>query len=178
MDGIELAALDTLQYGLAGNAEKAHCLVHRQVTRRRVIDKAGAQIFGQANAPWSSRGQLLTADEAVVEPAVDGRRGGSEDCGRIFDSQQLALREGGGRLEARDLPMPPQTGDMVGGKAVTISGLAILTVEDTGDNGVWVMSSQTANQRNCVFVGSHDRCRQPWQIEIDIGETATAPPAG
>ena len=41
MDGIELAALDTLQYGLPGNAEK----VHRQVTRRRFIDKPGAQIL-------------------------------------------------------------------------------------------------------------------------------------
>ena len=46
MDGIEFAALDTLQYGLAGNAEEAHRLVHREVTLRRFIDKAGAQIFG------------------------------------------------------------------------------------------------------------------------------------
>ena len=29
MEGIEFAALDTLQYGLAGDPEKAHCLVHR-----------------------------------------------------------------------------------------------------------------------------------------------------
>src|ERR1700674_3355480 len=32
MDGIEFAALDTLQYGLAGDPEKAHCLVHREET--------------------------------------------------------------------------------------------------------------------------------------------------
>ena len=56
VDGIELTALDTLQYGLAGDPEKAHCLVHREVTLRRFIDKAGAQILGQANAPGSSRG--------------------------------------------------------------------------------------------------------------------------
>jgi hypothetical protein len=49
------AALDTLQYGLAGNAEAAHRLVHREVALRRFFDKAGAQIFGQANAPGSSR---------------------------------------------------------------------------------------------------------------------------
>ena len=44
MDGIEFAALDTLQYGLAGDPEKAHCLVHREVTLlRRFIDKTGAR---------------------------------------------------------------------------------------------------------------------------------------
>ena len=30
MDGGEFAALDTLQYGLARDAERAHCLTHRQ----------------------------------------------------------------------------------------------------------------------------------------------------
>jgi len=51
VDGVELAALDTLQYGLAGNAGATHRLVHREVTLRRFFEKAGAQIFGQANAP-------------------------------------------------------------------------------------------------------------------------------
>src|SRR5437868_15062612 len=55
MDGIEFAALDTLQYGLAGDPEKAHCLVHREETLWRFIDKAVAQILRQANAPGSSR---------------------------------------------------------------------------------------------------------------------------
>src|ERR1700745_2238369 len=114
MDGIECAALDTLQYVLAGDPEKAHCLVHREVTLRRFIDKASAQILGQANAPGSSRGQLLTADEALIEPTMDDRGGGSEDRGRLSDGQQLALGDGRGRLEARDVPLPPQTTDMVG----------------------------------------------------------------
>src|SRR5246500_5278604 len=178
MDGIEFAALDTLQYGLAGDPEKAYCLVHRKVTLRRFIDKTGAQILGQANAPGSSRGQLLTADEAVIEPAVDGRGGGSKDCGHLFDSQQLALREGSGRLEARDVPLPPQTADMVGSKAVTVSGMTILTIEDTGDDGVWVISGQTANQGDCVLVGAHDRRFLAWQIDIEIGEASTSPPQG
>ena len=178
MDGIEFAALDTLQYGLAGDPEKAHCLVHREETLWRFIDKAVAQILRQANAPGSSRGQLLTADEAVIEPAVDGRGGGSKDRGRLFDSQQLALGEGSGRLEARDVPLPPQTADMVGGKAVTVSGMTILTVEDTGDDGVWVISGQTANEGDCVLVGAYDRRFLAWQIDIDIGEASTSPPQG
>jgi len=55
MDGIALAALDTVKYGLAGNAEKAHRLVHPEATLRHFIDKAGAQISSQENAPGSSR---------------------------------------------------------------------------------------------------------------------------
>src|SRR5256885_14534767 len=85
MDGIEFAALDTLQHGLTRDAEKAHCLVHGEGALRLLIDKASAQILGQANAPRRCRGQLLTADKAVIEPAVDGRGGDSEDRGRLFD---------------------------------------------------------------------------------------------
>src|SRR5215472_15883627 len=89
-----------------------------------------------------------------------------------------ALGEGSWRLEARDVPMPPQTADMVGSKAVTVSGLTILTVEDTGDDGVWVISGQTANEGDCVLVGAHDRRFLAWQIDIDIGEASTSPPQG
>src|SRR2546423_14612375 len=67
---------------------------------------------------------------------------------------------------------------MVGGKAVTVSGLTILTVENTGDDGVWVMRGQTANERDCVLVGAHDRRFLARQIDVDIGEAAAAPPQG
>src|SRR5262249_32745707 len=154
MDGIEFAALDTLQYGLAGDPEKAHCLVHREVTLRRFIDKPARRILSKGIRQGASGVDLLTADEAVIEPSVDGRGGGPKDRGRLFDSQQLALRMGSGRLEARNVPLPPQTADMVGGKAVTVSGMTILTVEDTGDDGVWVISGQTANEGDCVLVGA------------------------
>src|SRR5258708_26393740 len=67
---------------------------------------------------------------------------------------------------------------MVGGKAVTVSGMTILTVEDTGDDGVWVISGQTANEGDCVLVGAHDRRFLAWQINIEIGEASTSPPQG
>src|SRR5258708_39613814 len=140
--------------------------------------KAAGTPRRQARAPGSSGVEPRPADEAVIEPAVDGRGGGSKDRGRLFDSQQLALGEGSGRLEARDIPLPPQTADMVGGKAVTVSGMTILTVEDTGDDGVWVISGQTANEGDCVLVGAHDCRFLAWQIAIDIGEASTSPPQG
>jgi hypothetical protein len=67
---------------------------------------------------------------------------------------------------------------MAGGKAVTVSGLTILTVENTGDDGVRVMRGQTANERDCVLVGAHDRRFLVRQIDVDIGEAAPAPPQG
>jgi len=155
MDDFELTALDTLQHGLTRDAEKAHCLVHGEGALRLLIDKASAQILGQANAPRRCWGQLLTADEAIIEPTMDSRGGGSKNRGRLSDGQQLAVRDERGRLEARDVPLPPQTAHMVGGKAVTVSGLTILTVENTGDDGVWVMRGQTANERDCVLVGAY-----------------------
>src|SRR6516225_8689538 len=49
IDGGEFAALDTLQYSLARDAERAHCLAHRQ--------------------------EGLAGNNAVIEQAMDGRWG-------------------------------------------------------------------------------------------------------
>src|ERR1700745_3549303 len=67
---------------------------------------------------------------------------------------------------------------MVGSKAVTVSGMTILTVEDTGDDGVWVISGQSANEGDCVLVGAHDRRFLARQIDIEIGEASPSPPQG
>src|SRR5437763_15219455 len=93
MDDFELTALDTLQHGLTRDAEKAHCLVPGEGALRLLIDKASAQILGQANAPRRCRGQLLTADEAIIEPTMDSPGGGSKDRGRLSDGQQLRSEE-------------------------------------------------------------------------------------
>src|SRR5215212_259905 len=39
VDGVEFAALDTLQHGLAGDAEGAHGIDDRDVAGRRVVDE-------------------------------------------------------------------------------------------------------------------------------------------
>ena len=78
MDGVELAALYTVQHGLAGDVEKTHGLVHTEVALRGVVDETGAQLVVQSNAPRRSGRQLLAADEAVVEQAMDGRGGDAE----------------------------------------------------------------------------------------------------
>jgi len=50
--------------------------------------------------------------------------------------------------------MPPQIADMVGGETMTVSGLAILTVQYASDDSVRVMSGQTADEGNRVLVGA------------------------
>ena len=50
--------------------------------------------------------------------------------------------------------MPPQIADMVGGETMTVSSLAILTVQYASDDSVRVMSGQTADEGNRVLVGA------------------------
>src|SRR6516165_7131660 len=78
MDGFDLAALDTLPHGLPGNAQPAHRLVHSEISLGRFFCDARAQVVGEANAPRSAGGELFSGNDAVVEPAVNGRSGHAE----------------------------------------------------------------------------------------------------
>jgi hypothetical protein len=50
-NGFELAALYTLQYRLAGNAQFCGGFDHRQELRRGLLHDARAQFIGDANLP-------------------------------------------------------------------------------------------------------------------------------
>jgi hypothetical protein len=81
VDGVELAALYTLQQGLARDAEYLRRLRNRHVARGRLLDEAGAQLVGHADAPRRAGGELLGGDEAVVNPTMYRRRGDAEKLG-------------------------------------------------------------------------------------------------
>jgi hypothetical protein len=51
VDGAQLAALDTLQDGLPGDAQRLHRRAHRQPAGRRVLGEAGAKLVGQTDLP-------------------------------------------------------------------------------------------------------------------------------
>ena len=74
MDGFEFAALDTLQHGLARDAERAHRLAHRQEACAGFAMKARLEFVGESDAPGCAGRVLLAGDDAVVEEPVDGRR--------------------------------------------------------------------------------------------------------
>jgi hypothetical protein len=73
MVGGEFAALDTLQYGLARDAERAHCLAHRQEVLAGITVEAILELFGEADTPRGAGCRLLAGNNAVIGQAMDGR---------------------------------------------------------------------------------------------------------
>jgi hypothetical protein len=66
MDGGEFAALDTLQHGLARDAERAHRLAHRQEVLAGITLEAILEVVGEADTPRGARCQLLAGNNAVI----------------------------------------------------------------------------------------------------------------
>ena len=81
VDGVEVSALDTLQHGLARDAEGPHRVDDRDVAGGCVLDEQRAQLVVDADAPGRAEGVLLAGDEPVVEPAVQGRGRDAEGLG-------------------------------------------------------------------------------------------------
>ena len=92
VDGVELAALDLVQHGLAGDAEAGGGLAEGQPAVGCLGPDPVAEFLVDADLPGCSRGELLAGDEAVAEPPVDGGAGDAElvsgfgdaDHGRIL----------------------------------------------------------------------------------------------
>jgi hypothetical protein len=71
VDGAQLAAVDTLQHGLAGDAESRGGDLDRDPACGGVVGDEIADRRGEADLPGSAGGDLLAGDESVVEPPVD-----------------------------------------------------------------------------------------------------------
>src|SRR5712691_11977676 len=92
VDGVEVAALDLVQHGLAGGSEAGGGLVERQPAVGCLGPDLVAELLVDADLPGCSGGELLAGDEAVAQPAVDGGAGDAElasgfgdaDHGRIL----------------------------------------------------------------------------------------------
>ncbi|EQD78995.1 RNA-directed DNA polymerase (Reverse transcriptase), partial [mine drainage metagenome] len=76
MNRLDFAALYTLQDRLPRDAEQQHCLVHLHVSFRRIFNKARTQLIVDSDAPRRAGRHLLSCNEAIIEPAMQG--GGSE----------------------------------------------------------------------------------------------------
>lgn len=88
LDGGELSALDPVQDGLAGDAERFGGGVERQVAVR---DEAGADLVSGGFAPGCVRGGLLAGKHAGFEPEADCAVGDAElDRGLLDRNRSLA----------------------------------------------------------------------------------------
>ena len=70
--GLEFAALDTLQQGLAGHAVGQGGFERGQPALGGVIDEQRADVVGEPDPPGCAGGELFAGDESVAEPAVQG----------------------------------------------------------------------------------------------------------
>ena len=66
VDGVEFAALDLVQHGLAGDAEAGGGLAERQPAVGGLGPDPVAELLVDADLPGCSRGELLAGDEAVA----------------------------------------------------------------------------------------------------------------
>src|SRR4051794_418761 len=153
VDGVEFAALDTLQHGLARDAEGAHGVDDRHEAGGRLLDEQRAQLVVDADPPGSTGRVLLAGDEAVAEPAVQCRGRDAEHLGGPGDREQLAVGRLGGRLVRGDAAVAAQTADDDRGEALAGGGSASLAVEDAGDRRVVVVDREPAEQLDRVLVG-------------------------
>src|SRR6516162_10229977 len=85
-------------------------------------------------------GDLFTSDDAVVEPTMNGGRRNAECIGNLCDIHQFSIWWVGWPLITSDVPLSAQTTDKIRSEAMTIRGSALLSVENTGYDGVRVMS--------------------------------------
>jgi len=103
VDGVELAALDLVQHGLAGDAEVAGGLAEGQPAVGCLGPDAVAELLVDADLPGCSGSELLAGDEAVAQPAVDGGAGDAELAGGFADADHGCIIAAGGDIFGRRL---------------------------------------------------------------------------
>src|SRR5499427_9269572 len=175
MDGGEFAALDTLQYGLARDTERAHCLAHRQEVLAGITVEAILEVFGESDTPRGAGCRLLAGNNAVIEQAMDGRWGDAKHASGLLDRHWFAFRRTGRLLEARNAPVAAQVADATGGEAMTICRGPSLPIEGASDHTIGVMGREPAQQRDRVLVGADGGRRRARQSEVDRVERAALP---
>ena len=103
VDGVELAALDLVQHGLAGDAEVAGGLAEGQPAVGCLGPDAVAELLVEADLPGCSGSELLAGDEAVAQPPVDGGAGDAELAGGFADADHGCIIAAGCDIFGRRL---------------------------------------------------------------------------
>ena len=150
VEGLQLAALDTLQHGLARNAEGSHRVDDRDVSGGGVFDEQGAELVVDPDSPRGTGGVLFAGDESGLEPAEDGGGGNAELVGGFADGKQFAVGRFGWRFVCGDVAVAAQSADDDRGESLAAGGAAALAVEDPGDPAVVIVDSEPfGSARSC-----------------------------
>src|ERR1019366_9071516 len=167
MDGAKLAVVDTLQHGLAGDAEGDGGSPYGYPPGGRVVGDEGADGVGEADPPGRAGGDLLAGDEPVVEPPVEGGGGDAElGCGLVHADHvtvgvvACSVRRGGDAVALAD------GGHVSGGECDSGGGAALLLAGHFGDHRVVVAGGQPADQLDGVFAGA---IRRPGPGQVCYG---------
>lgn len=141
----------------------------------RSLAEACFELVSHADPPRCARGDLLTGDQAVVQPTMQGRGRNVQGDRRLRDRHHVALRDLRLLLEAGDAPMGPQGCDAIGLESVAASRRSSLSIENARDHSIRVERGETTHEVQRVLVGS-DRCgSRARQRHIDIGQCAALP---
>ena len=133
-DRSPLAALDLMQHGLASDAEPFRGLIEPNEAVGNIRDEPAPGVFGESDPPGRLRGYLLAGEQAVLEPASDGRAGHAELAGCLLDRHQLAV--GIGRWRGGDPGALAEVPHARLGKWQSLAGEAALLVQRAGDLAV------------------------------------------
>ena len=175
MSSLEFAALYTLQDRLSGDPEKACRVLHRDEALGDLIHETGAKLFSHADAPRCARCQLLSGDEAIVEPTEDRGWSKSEPFCDLIDGEERTFACGGPRLEASDLPVGPEAGDAGSGEGKSGRRLAALAIEDPGNHGVRIVLRKTADEAERFLAGTDGRRLWMEQDDVELAQQTAAP---
>jgi hypothetical protein len=95
VDGVEFAALDLVQHGLAGDAEAGGGLAEGQPAVGCLGLDPVAELLVDADLPGCSGSELLAGDEAVAQPPVDGGGGDAELASGFGDADHGCILAAG-----------------------------------------------------------------------------------
>ena len=145
----QFAALDLVQHGLAGAAERLGGVGEREIAVGDVGHEAGADVVGEPDPPGRGRGGLLAGQQPVAQPAADGEQRDAELGGGLVDRHQL--RVGVGRRGGGDAGALARGADAGGGERQPGPGPVAVAGEDRRDLVVGVMRGEAADQLDGVL---------------------------
>ena len=93
----EFAALDLMQHGLAGAAERAGGVGEREIAVGDVGHEARADVVGEPDPPGRGGRGLLAGEQAVAQPAADGEHATTpSSVGGLVDRHEFCESGSGG----------------------------------------------------------------------------------